>query len=67
MQQLFFKYFQNRQLKTSGQSVHLCESYGSITDNASNHMVAISFHDTIVFLSRATENFSGMTKTGLEA
>ena len=50
MQQLFSKYFQNRLLKTSGKSVHSCESYGRITDNASNHVVAISFHGTLWFM-----------------
>ena len=50
MQQLIPKYSQNLPLKISGKSVYLCESYGRIVDNASNHMVAISFHDTLWFM-----------------
>ena len=41
IQQLFLKYFGNRLLNTSGKSVHLCESYGRIIDNASNHVLLI--------------------------
>ena len=47
MQQLFPKYSQNLLLKISGKSVYLCESYSRIVDNASNLMMAISFHDTL--------------------
>ena len=50
MQPLFLKYFQNRLLKTSGKSVHVCESYGRISVNASNHVVAFSFHGTLWFI-----------------
>ena len=50
MQQSIPKYSQNHSLKISGKSVYLCESYGRIVDNASNHMVAISFHDTLWFM-----------------
>ena len=47
MQQLIPKYSQDLLLKISGKSVYLCESYSRIVDNASNLMMAISFHDTL--------------------